>query len=121
MVEDHLSQDVVGKILKAIFKEDEEIWYLLTDYGVYVEQPEDVEDYHWDELAEYMMSEQIRNFLITIVESSNTKSAVSNFVKYSGYWGTYMKMPANDYAEADTWFAIMHNDDDVRPVENKED
>lgn len=117
-VEDHLSVEVVGKILKEMYKEDEDLWYLLTDYGVYVTEPEEVEEHHWDELAEMLMNEQIRNFLITLVDASNTKTAVSNFVKYSGYWGTYMKMPATDYSEADTWFAIMHNDDNVRPVEN---
>jgi len=116
LVEDHLSQETVAKMMHEIYKEDEDFWYILTDYGVYVTEPEEVEDHHWYELADMMMTEEVRNFIITLVDSSNVKSGVSNFVKHSGYYGTYNKIPKNKYAEADTWFAVMYNDDKLTKV-----
>jgi hypothetical protein len=115
LVEDHLSTKTLSKMFRDIFKDDEDFWYLLTDYGVYVTELEEVEDYHWDELADNMRNEEIRNFLITLVESADTKSVVKNFVKHSGYYGTY-----NDQVNTknnDTWYALLYNDDKLTKVD----
>ena len=112
LAEKYFTVNTLTKILIEISKNDEEYWYILTDYAVYVTEPEDVEPYHWAELAEMMMSEQVRNLLITLEEKTDTENFVKAFTKHCKYFGTY----TDDNVPGEVHYAMLKNDDEVRPT-----
>ena len=83
----------LSKMFKAFHKIDPEgIWYMMTDYGIDLSEPEDIKSYHFDDLVQLMLDEEIRNLQITLVEYYD----VETFVKvwnsiYTDITGTYNK------------------------------
>ena len=66
------------KLLRKFKKvKPEEMYYLCTDYGVEIYNPEDLRDYHIDMLVDKMQTEEIRNLQITLTESFG----INDFVK----------------------------------------
>ena len=77
-------------ILKDMYKVDiESMFYLVTDYGVYLEEPEDLTLDNIEELYNLMIDEEIRNFQITMAETFNVIDFVKSWNKHTDIDGTY--------------------------------
>ena len=67
-----------GRKVQELFKElwkynDEAMFYLVTDYGIYAEEPSDVHAGMFIELYDMMKDEQVRNFQIALAQSFNAQ------------------------------------------------
>ena len=93
LVKSELSKKDVYKLYLALWKVDEEvIYYAVTDWGMAVLEPEDIMEEHVLLLADYNMTEEVRNLQIDLAE----KFGVENFVKawnkaFPNVHGTYNK------------------------------
>lgn len=90
----------------------ESMFYLLTDFGIFVQEPEDVEPYHIDELYDFMKNEQVRNFQITMAETFNVVDFVRSWNRHVRIDGTYEKNSHNEL-----WVAIINTDIKVERVQ----
>jgi len=62
------------KLFEELWKADEEaMFYWVIDYGIYAEEPEDVHEGMFRELAENMLTQEIRNFQIEIAQNFNAE------------------------------------------------
>ncbi len=78
-------------IFKYILKKDSDFWYILTDYGMEISEPEDVDDYHLRELWDSMKTTEARNFQIEIVQNSSVEPFVEAWNKFTKVHGLYEK------------------------------
>lgn len=84
-------------LLKYLHKvEPEGMWYLITDYGFELPNPEDVEDYHLSELAKRTSTEQIRHMQQTLVDSTSVTDFVKAWNKTIKYKGTYQRQQTGE-------------------------
>lgn len=90
----------------------ESMFYLITDFGIFVQEPEDVEPEHIDELYEFMQNEQIRNFQITMAETFNVVDFVRSWNRHLRIDGVYEKNNHNEL-----WVAIINTDIRVEKVQ----
>jgi len=66
---DYIKTSVLAKFLKELHKLDNEpLYYYITDFGVEANEPEDIEDYMLEELAENIIDEEIRNLQIDLAQ-----------------------------------------------------
>ena len=59
------------------------------DYGFEVYEPEDVQDYHLEQLYNKIKEEQIRNFQIELAQKFGTENFVKAWNKYVKLDGTF--------------------------------
>lgn len=103
-ISDHIKVRDISKLLKELHKIDNEpLYYEVTDWGEEVPEPEDIKDYHLEDLAENIKDEEVRNVQIDLAE----KFGVLNFVKVwlkvvKGIDGTFTDRPS------DTWYAVLN-------------
>lgn len=84
-------------LLKYLYKiEPEGIWYLVTDYGMEVFNPEDVEESHLYELYKIAGKEQIRHMQQTLVDNTSVEDFVEGWLKTIKYKGTYQKQQTGE-------------------------
>lgn len=77
---EYLEIDQMIGLLEDLWEVDEEsMFYLISDY-MEIHNPEDIEDYHIEALAEHMKSEQCRNFQIALAQSFGVTSLVEAWV-----------------------------------------
>jgi len=90
LMRDHVVNDQIFKILKDMWKVDaESLFYLISDY-IYITEPDEIEDFHLEELASFMADEQIRNFQYTIADKFGVENLVKSWNKnISKIHGTY--------------------------------
>jgi len=106
-----VSDSVLRKFLKEISKLDiEEFYYLITDYGIEVKEPEDVTDKHITEFVQYIKNEEVRNFQITFCENFGVIDFVNLWNKIIKIHGTYFKQPS------DTWYAIINTNYNLKNI-----
>jgi hypothetical protein len=88
----HVKFNDLVKICKDMYNSDKEsMFYKISDW-VYVEEPEDIEDYHIDEFANEMRDEMIRNFTVDFAESFGVENFVKSWNKHVSYiHGTHEK------------------------------
>ena len=96
-----LSKHARRKSISALFRklheiDNEPLWYMCTDWGIEVYEPEDVTWEHLKYLSDKIMSDEVRNFQITMAQNFG----VVNFVKvwneiFPDNLGTYNK--ENDF------------------------
>lgn len=89
----------------------ESMFYLLTDFGIFVQEPEDVEPEHIDELYDLMQNEQVRNFQVTMAETFNVIDFVRSWNRHLRVDGTYEKNSHNEI-----WVAIINTNTRVEKV-----
>lgn len=108
---------IIGKnniinILKDMMIVDKEaMFYLVTDYGVYLENPEDLEDYHLEELYELIFNEEARNFQITMANSFGVVEFVKSWNKNTNIDGTYY-----NHNNDEVWYSLINTDIKLYPV-----
>jgi len=93
----------IKKLLHALWKYNkEEMFYWVSDY-IEVSVEDDVQDVHIDELAGYLMNEQIRNFQIDLAD----KFGVENMVRE---WNAIVKIDGlyNRNNDNEIWYAIIN-------------
>lgn len=109
LVDSRESMDVVGRwdvlsILKDMAREDEEeMFYLLTDYGVFLQEPEDMVESHIEEVVPMLMNEEVRNFQITMAQTFGVEAFVASWNRNTDIDGAYHQQFGGD-----TWIAIIN-------------
>ena len=90
-------------LLKFLFKIDPEaLWYMITDWGIVIENPEDVKLSHIRELNQLIKEDEVRNFLITLAQSFDVEDVAKAWMHvYPKKLGTYNK-DINFYAIINT-------------------
>lgn len=84
-------------LLKYLHKvEPEGIWYLITDYGFELPNPEDVTESHLYDLAKRVGTEQIRHMQQTLVDSTSVTDFVKAWNKTMKYKGTYQRQQTGE-------------------------
>lgn len=111
----YISVQNIAKMIKHINANDEDFWMVMSDY-VEVSDPSGVTDRRIMEMANMLSRDQVRNFLITLEEKTDTENFVNAFSKYSKYYGTFH----DDYDDGETHFAMLRNDDEPQPVNIEE-
>lgn len=94
----------VIKMLEELNKIDnEELYYLMTDYGIDIREPEDVTKQDIIKLYNYLANEQVRNFQVLMCE----KFGVENFVRL---WNDIIKIDGTYQKQAkdNTWYAVIN-------------
>ena len=78
------------EILHAI--DNEPLYYMITDWGIDVSEPEDVTSEYLMELAKKMITDEVRNFQITMAQAFGVVDFVDAWNKvFSNNLGTYNK------------------------------
>lgn len=116
----YLTEKDIANILKLLFqKNSESVFYFIYDY-VEVTEESEVKPHHFVEVANILMTEQTRNFIITLDEISTTKDFVESFLKATNYkyFGTKAKTP-NDQDKNEIYYVLIYNDDEVTPVNDE--
>ncbi|MCK5015585.1 MAG: hypothetical protein KAS32_00820 [Candidatus Peribacteraceae bacterium] len=85
-----LNTSTAVKIITYLHKKDPDFWYIFSDY-VGVASPEEVENYHFEELWDMMKVTEARNFQIELMQASNAKVFVEAWNKYTKIHGLYEK------------------------------
>lgn len=99
-----ISKSKVIKLLTELQKiDEEEFYYLTTDYGVEVMEPEDVDSSVILDLWNLIKSEQVRNFQVDMAQKFGTE----NFVRL---WNEIIKIDGTFHPQTKdkTWFAIIN-------------
>ena len=68
---------------------DEEMWYLMTDYGMMISEPEDVEEFHVEQLWYQMKSVPVRNFQLELTHAVGPTVFVAAWNRAIPLIGTY--------------------------------
>ena len=87
---DHVDLDMMANIMAELHKIDNEpLYYYITDFGIELDEPEDVEFYHIQQLADELQDEEVRNFQIDMAERFTVESFVDIWNKVTDIHGTY--------------------------------
>jgi len=104
-----LQENEVVKFLSILIEESEDFWYLLSDYGIEVSEPEEVETYHLRQLYAMMKDGQIRNFQTEIADQLDDMDLFLKAWKECFKWqGTYN--------EDLGWYAVIWSDNQINEV-----
>jgi len=108
-----LGKQKVIKLLKELGKLDREsAFYLVTDYGVYITEPEEYEDYMMEDVYNSMRTEQIRNFQIELSERFSVVDFVNVWNKVlPKVHGTYILQKGNEI-----WYSIINTKYKIKRV-----
>jgi len=101
------------KILKDMYKVDEEtMYYMITDWGVEISEPEDIMEEHIEFLADKMQNEEVRNFQITMAQEFNVIDFVESWNKHcKNIHGTFQKQ-----GNGEIWYCIINTNVKVQKV-----
>jgi len=93
----------IAKILRDMYKiDEEEMYYYISDW-LEIMEPEDIRDYHFDKMAKNIKDTQVRNFQIDISEKFGVVHFVESWNKVTRIDGTYEKV-----SQDETWYAIIN-------------
>jgi hypothetical protein len=114
----HITPDDLANALIEMHKDEDDMWYMLADYGIPVAEPEDVAEYHWEKLAELFMNEQVRNLLILLDENAGTQNFIEKFTRHVPVYGTYWKQDfmVDGKKTNDIWYAVLYNDEELEII-----
>jgi hypothetical protein len=82
LVTDIISQDDAIMLLSYLHKHSEDFWYMLTDYGIEIAEPEEVEEGHLYALHNMMQTQEVRNWQIELTQASDVVTFVTAWNKY---------------------------------------
>jgi hypothetical protein len=106
---DHIDLNQAAKFTKALNDANEDFWYVYSDYGIEVAEPEDVEDYHHVQLQEMMLREEIRNWQLEMAERSD------NINVYVNAWNQLFDIDGL-YETDSQFYSIINTNVQVTPV-----
>ena len=106
------SRDPIGKHFESKIKNilfelhktnNEPLYYDMTDWGIEVQEPEEVDIFLLGELAHKLKNEQVRNFQVDMAN----KFGVETFVKV---WNKVLPNIHGTYQDQsnDTWYAVIN-------------
>lgn len=99
----HVSKEKIFKILKLLHDKDKEpLYYYITDFGVELSVPEDVNDDHLRDLAAKLSNDECRNFQIDLAE----RFGVEPFVKA---WNKILPKNLGLFNKELGFYAIINN------------
>lgn len=108
-----ISIKTILDILLDMFNSNlEEMYYMVTDYGVVVYKPEDIQTKHILMLSKLLATEQVRNFQIELAEKFGVVEFVKSWNKHTNIDGTY-----NKNTDDEIWFAIVNTNIPVTKIE----
>ena len=109
----HVQRQDGVRILKDLMGSDEEaMFYLATDYGVYLTDPEELNDHHLAELFGLLNNEEVRNFQITLANAFDVVTFVRSWNRHTKIDGTFNSNNRNE-----TWYAIINDKIGLERVE----
>jgi len=77
-IDEYINENQFVKLMKELQKiDDEEIYYIVTNYGEPLSSPNEVDEYSFMNIWNLMKDEEVRNFTITLAEAVG----IENFVK----------------------------------------
>jgi len=99
-----VSKHSIMNIMYDMAKVDREaMFYLVTDYGVYLEEPEELEKHHIDEIYDLISGEEVRNFQTMLAGTFGVEAFVKSWNKHTGIDGSYQY-----HNSSERWFAIIN-------------
>jgi len=89
----HTNFNMVQMLFSYLHKIDiEPLYYMATDWGIDISEPEEVNNSVLRQLAKNMMSEEVRNFQITMAQAFGVVDFVETWNNiFSDNLGTYNK------------------------------
>jgi len=102
IVSDHIPHDRMVALLTDLNNNNEDFWYMISDYMGVTERDE-VDEYHIEGLAETVSNQEIRNTQIELLEASDVTTFVKAWLKHIKKYGTFEK--------ESKFFALMYNDE----------
>jgi hypothetical protein len=119
LISKYLSEQQIVKLLMSLpegigwkRKNKDDLYGLVTDYGVEVYEPEDLKSYHVHEAAELMKDEEVRNFQIILAETFG----VERFVEK---WNDIFPRRHGTYSKENNFYAIINTRIKVKQIEVK--
>lgn len=107
-----LSGNGIIRVLLDMKKVDaESMYYLVTDFGVFLTEPEALEDRHVEEIFSLISAGEIRNFQIEMAQAFGVEEFVRSWNRHVKIDGTF-----NNNSPTEIWFAIINPDIKVTPV-----
>lgn len=98
-------------ILTDMYKEDvEAMYYIITDWGIEISEPEDIEEYMFEELAQNMSNDDVRDFQTTLANTFGVVPFVESWNKHTKIDGTYQDQ-GNDI-----WYAVINTKIKVKQI-----
>lgn len=93
----HTNYKFILKLFKILFEIDNEpLYYMVTDWGLEISEPEDVGHEELAFLAQKVMEEEVRNFQISMAQDYGVENFVEAWNKvFPDNFGTYNK--ENDF------------------------
>lgn len=87
---EHVNLDTITKILSKLHDTDNEpLYYYITDFGIDIAEPEDIELHHLQQFANDIQDEEVRNFQIDMAQRFNVKDFVEVWNEVTDIHGTY--------------------------------
>jgi hypothetical protein len=96
------------KLLNYLNENNENFWYLITDYNIEITGPEDVEPYHLQMLFNAMKDQEIRNWQIELADASSVIDLVTGWNKFIPIDGLYESVSK--------FYSIINTNVKVTPV-----
>jgi hypothetical protein len=107
-VEDIINDENAIALITYLSQNNEDFWYIFSDYGIEVTEPEDVEEYHSEELYHHMRPQMVRDWQIELTQASDVITFVTGWNKF---------IPIDGLFERETMFyAIINTDITATPV-----
>lgn len=107
-IEKIINQSTFVKFLETLNKTNEGIWYLITDYGIEVQDQREIRRHHFLKLYNFMKSQEIRDWQIELAQATSIidfVTAWNNIIKIDGLYN-----PETNY------YAIINTNIPVTPV-----
>jgi len=99
----NINKTKIFKMLKHLHSLDNEpLYYQMTDWGIEVQEPEDITDALIKEHITNVNFEEVRNFQITLAQDYGVVNFVNAWNKYVGICGTYSKQSSTEM-----WYAVI--------------
>lgn len=106
---DAVSLNQAARLTEELNRTNEDFWYIYSDYGIEVAEPEDVENHHHFQLQEMMMNEQIRNWQIEMAQNAVN---IEIFVRA---WNKHIKIDGL-FENESQFYSIINTSVKVTPV-----
>jgi hypothetical protein len=111
-VDSVIDQNNAIALIAYLSNNNEDFWYIFSDYGMEVAEPEDVEEYHFRELYSKMAPQMVRDWQIELTQASDVITFVT---------GWNETIPIDGLLESESMFyAIINTDIVATPVSNGE-
>jgi hypothetical protein len=110
-VENIIDDENAIALITYLSQNNDDFWYIYSDYGIEVAEPEDVEEYHSEELYQHMRTQMARDWQLELTQASDVITFVTAWNKF---------IPIDGIFERETMFyAIINTDIVATPVNNR--